>query len=152
MTIYETDNQEIIDYYNLYIEVKTFILKFENLKQLFKEHYNLKQKKNCSYLVFDGCASSYQNFLKVYKVFMSGIDQNEYQKYLNLCQIYNNIFYISFLNGHIYEKIDNSNNFNYKLNNCSPNDIFRNIDIKILKNILKLLIKSKLLNINIEKI
>ncbi len=52
MTIYETENQEIIDLYNLYIEVKTFILKFENLKLLFKEHHNLKQTK--SYIVFEG--------------------------------------------------------------------------------------------------
>ena len=149
MTIYETENQEIIDLNNLYIEVKKFITSFENLKLLFKENYNLKQTK--SYIVFEGSTSNHQNFLKVYKIFMSGINIIEYQKYLNQCEIYNNLYCLNFLDGNVYKRTENLME-HYELKNCCPTSIFEIKHIKLLKNILKVLIKTKLNNITIESL
>ncbi len=149
MTIYETENQEIIDLNNLYIEVKTFILKFENLKLLFKEHHNLKQTK--SYTVFEGSTSSYQNFLKVYKIFISGINTIEYQKYLNQCQIYNDNYCLNFVDGKLYKRTEKLME-HYELKNCSPTSIFEIKHIKLLKKILNVLIITKLNNITIESL
>ncbi len=75
MTIYQTENKEIIDLYNLYIEVKDCITSFENKKQLFKTHYNIKQKSIYNYAVLPNQKSNYNNFYKVYKMFMEGIDK-----------------------------------------------------------------------------
>ena len=65
MTIYETDNKEIIDIYNLYIEVKTFILKFKNSKQIFKEYYNLKHKRSAVILFLKLCIKSSKLFKSI---------------------------------------------------------------------------------------
>ncbi len=154
MTIYNTDKLEIIELHNLYMEIKNFITYFKNTKQLFTTHYNIVQKNNQTYIVFPGDNSSYNNFRKVYKLFISGIDLTRYQKYLNCYQIFKRNYCYNELNNEIYSKgnTDCKYNFNsieelqkssesYKLFNCCH--------IIELKTMLKAIIKHKLNNLEI---
>ena len=153
MTIYETENKEIIDLYNLYIEVKDFITSFENKKQLFKTHYNIKQKSIHNYAILPNQKSNYNNFYKVYKMFMEGIDKVEYQKYLNISQIMSNIYYYS-----NYDKSvclwDNTRERSKcrtieEIQNLSATGLFKCDDVIHLRNTLKAILKLMLNNMEV---
>lgn len=80
--IYQTENPEIIELYNTYNELNTFIEYFVSSKRQFINYYNIK--KSSSYYAFPNDKFGYNNEKKVSKIFMEGLNIDELQKYIKL--------------------------------------------------------------------
>ena len=63
--IYQTENPEIIELYNIYTELNIFIEYFETSKRNFINYYNIKQSS--SYYAFPNDKFGYSNEKKVSK-------------------------------------------------------------------------------------
>ena len=144
---FETDNQEIIELYKLYIEVINFINHFDELKNKFINHFNIKTSSN--YYAFPNDKFGYSAEQKVCKEFIKGLDISNVNKYINLyCDLKGK--YMMSVNNNIYLRqiiINYENGYKKDLLKSSIN-----LDkaLSYIKNILKSILIKKLNNKEIE--
>ncbi len=141
--IYQTENPEIIELYNIYTELNIFIEYFETSKRNFINYYNIKQSS--SYYAFPNDKFGYSNEKKVSKAFREGLYIDEVLKYLELHYKYNNDYIIDF--GVLFKRTYKYKTFNAGYIKDVLNDII-NFDRLLynLRKILKQLLKLKLTN------
>ena len=142
MTIYQTENEEIINIYNLYLRVKNFIVEFENKKNNFINYYGITYSN--TYYKYPNGKYGYNSSSTIANKFFNEVEKEfneEYIKILNLNDIYNTIYFNNILDNNLYMKKGNLNIKTY--NNF---DKFHNNILKKFKSLLKKILYYKLNN------
>jgi len=144
--LYQTQDQEIIELYEIYNELKLFINSIENAKEYLINN-NITRQTN-SYTILKADKPTYNNFKKVYKIlFYDMIDRTGLNKFVKLYQEYTNLYMVNLDDDKLY--LRNRNDKILKLEQyetLSISNIFKGYIFENLKEILKKLIKAKISN------
>lgn len=147
---FNTHDQEIIQLYNLYNELKLFISQIKNAKKYLLNN-NITRCTN-SYTILKADKATYTNFKKVYNIVFNGmIDRCGLNNFILLYQEYINKYMINLDNNKIYLRNRNDKTILTleQFEKLSLSNIFQGFIFDNLKEILKKLIKAKISNLDI---
>jgi hypothetical protein len=144
--IYNTENQEILNLYHIYQEIKNCLTYYNALKEQFINYYNIK--KSTTYYAFPNDNYGYNNEKKVNKEFYKGLNIERLNQIFTLYYEYNNKYLLG-IDGDIYKRLQPLYEQDIKLmaeKTLKQNTMNLNICLNNFKQMLKTLIKTKLNN------